>query len=304
MTEPNLQPILNAVQAEPCPAPLAWQEVVREVSQAARPIEFQWETGRLQGLDYGAGPPLIFLPTATGTHRMFALTAWLLREDFRCLLLGNVEWNSTPWISQLTQQTALVLHNALTQYLGESCSLYASGTSVSTALQLLRTAPELVNQAILQGGGLGAQLTWAERLMLNWARWSRKPLHKTPLWMSVQAQNHRPWFPPFDESRFGFMMHEMGDQRRCDVATRLLADANSSRHLSPAIQQPVLLLDCEGHGKLATQQLDRLATQLPHVQRESLHSAGLFPYLTHPHRLVKILKGFLNSPATIAIKAN
>lgn len=284
-----------AAAAEGCPTPLAWQEVVRSVVEQSRAIEFRWPGGKIQGLDFGKGPPLVFLPTATGTDRMFALTAWLLRDDYRCLLLGNPLWDKLPALKSIAATTAQHLAEALPTYFGGACHLYACGTGVTTAVHLLKHGPAVVDSAILQGGG-GTKLTWAEWLTLNLGRWSRRQMKQTPLWMSVQAQNHRPWFPPFDESRFGFMMNEMGDQAARDVAARILADSAASIHsILPRIEQPVLLLDCEGHGRLIDSQSQHLASHLPHVQREAMHSAGMFPYLTHPHRLVKVLKPFLQS---------
>ena len=57
------------------------------------------------------------------------------------------------------------------------------------------------------------------------------------------------------------------------------------------VKCPVLLVRTEGQGQLETAGHEVLEKGLPNARTEWLHSTGLHPYLTHPHRLAKILKG-------------
>ncbi|MCA9088563.1 MAG: alpha/beta hydrolase [Planctomycetaceae bacterium] len=284
---------------EPCPTPLAWQEVVKDVLQTARTLEFVAQGVRLEGYEYGSGPPLVFLPTASGTHRLFALTAYLLREDFHCLMLGNPQWEHAPAVSQLIPRTAAVLDEVLSTTFDTPVNLYANGTGVSTALELMRLRPDRVRRAIFQGGGAGAELTLRERMLLSAGLWCPGTLRRVPLWLSIQIQNHRTWFPPFDESRFGFLLGEMRKQSTRDVARRMLADASVDRTADfSAITQPVLLLHGEGEGRQVFEQLSQLGERLPQSEDDAMHTTGLFPFVTHPHRLVKVLRKFFLSPSS------
>lgn len=58
------------------------------------------------------------------------------------------------------------------------------------------------------------------------------------------------------------------------------------------VHQPVLIVRTEGEGRLLTDGAEALAAGLPHARVEWLHSAGQFPHVTHPHRLVKLLRDF------------
>jgi pimeloyl-ACP methyl ester carboxylesterase len=115
-----------------------------------------------------------------------------------------------------------------------------------------------------------------------------------PAWISVQAQNHRRWFPPFDQSRFDFLMQELAGQPCRDVAQRLLAETLPLENFASS-PVPALFIYCEGDGPLLTRELQQLQSHFLRAQQAELHSAGMFPYLTHPHRLVKVLRGFLES---------
>ena len=68
-----------------------------------------------------------------------------------------------------------------------------------------------------------------------------------------------------------------------------------SVNLEDRLQQvrcPVLLVRTEGQGKLEAAGHEALERGLPNARVEWLHSTGLHPYLTHPHRLAKLLKTF------------
>jgi pimeloyl-ACP methyl ester carboxylesterase len=71
----------------------------------------------------------------------------------------------------------------------------------------------------------------------------------------------------------------------------------------PQIRQPVLLVRTEGEGAVSAACQEELAAALPHAKSEWLHTTGQLPYLTHPHRLAKLVKSFLvneSSPHTDA----
>ncbi|MCA9081175.1 MAG: alpha/beta hydrolase [Planctomycetaceae bacterium] len=283
---------------EPCPTPLAWQQVVQGVLEASRPLEFAAEGVRVEGLEFGSGLPLVFLPPAAGTHRLFALTAWLLKDEFRCLMLGNIEWRKPPRCSELTARSAAVLEQVITTFSSEPVDLFASGTSMDAALELMRLRPERVRRAILQGGS-GQRLTLRERLLLKAGLWFPGRLKNVPGWLPVQIQNHRVWFPPFDESRFGFLLGELRKQKTAEVARRLLSARTNWEGVDlSTVRQPVMLLHGEGEGPHAQAQLEQLEHNLPQAESTAMHTTGIYPYVTHPHRLVKVLRSHLQPTST------
>jgi hypothetical protein len=60
------------------------------------------------------------------------------------------------------------------------------------------------------------------------------------------------------------------------------------------ISCPALLIRTEGQGRLEAEGHDVLERNLPDVRSEWMHSSGLHPCLTHPHRLAKLLKPFFS----------
>jgi hypothetical protein len=65
----------------------------------------------------------------------------------------------------------------------------------------------------------------------------------------------------------------------------------------PEIPQPVLLVETEGEGTATRACQQELAAALPNATNETILGTGQYPYLTHPHRLAKILRQFLDSDA-------
>jgi pimeloyl-ACP methyl ester carboxylesterase len=279
---------------EPCPTPLAWQEVLREVTSSGSPIVCREADYELTGRVFGEGPTLVFLPTASGTGVLSSLTAWLLREQYRCVLLDNVRVHSPVSPRRCLSMTLEAWNQWATQDGSREFWIYASGSSVRPAVQWTQELGSKVAGLIVQGGGVDKRLTWSEWLLLQWARWLRRPLRGVPAWISVQAQNHRRWFPPFDQSRFDFLMQELAGQPCRDVAQRLLAETLPLENFASS-PVPALFIYCEGDGPLLTRELQQLQSHFLRAQQAELHSAGMFPYLTHPHRLVKVLRGFLES---------
>ena len=79
-----------------------------------------------------------------------------------------------------------------------------------------------------------------------------------------------------------------------DVAKRAgLLDRLDLHDRLVEIEQRILLVSGEGDGSTLLDARNRLAEELRNVTVESLHSAGQLPYLTHPHRLAKLVRTFL-----------
>lgn len=285
-------PALDAAH-EPCPTPLNWVDVVTSVVADSQVISVPLEHGEMRAEVYGAGPPLYFIGGATGSARLFSLTAYLLREDYTCILVDAPVWSKTP--RALLAQTAEALCR-LADSLGHSqFDLYAAGFGCHVALTLLEQRGDRVGHVMLQGPVLRPPTLWRERVLYRIGQRLTRPMFSLPGWAKVQEQNHQRYFPPFDPTRYLFLLDTLGATPVGQVASRLIAASQCDWHdLIPTIRTPVMVVRCEGEGHTLAALSDKFAADLPGCQTEWMHSAGHYPYLTHPNRLVKLIKPFLN----------
>jgi pimeloyl-ACP methyl ester carboxylesterase len=116
---------------------------------------------------------------------------------------------------------------------------------------------------------------------------------RLPLWQAIQQQNHRRWFPPFDAGRWDFYLDRAGRTPIRTLAERgaMLLDWDVRNRLRE-IDTPVLLIRGEGVGRVSAGDHDELAAGLSCARTEWLDSAGHLPFLTHPHRLGKLMREF------------
>ncbi len=285
---------------DPCPTPLAWQEVVQSFQEQIRqgPLDFQF--GTVTATQFGEGPPLVFLPGSLGSPRLYALLAWLLKENRQCWLLDHPVFESRPNPKELISATATAYVDVLGELFDGPVEVYASNFGVPVCLEMMRSTPTLVQKAALQSGWATRKLTFFEKSLLQIGRFVPFTIRSVPLWLSTQIQNHRAWFPPFDETRFGFLLNETYQTSVRDVSRRLLAASQTDLSSQLAkIRTEVLLVRCEGDGQLISQQQDLLEKSLPKHESVSLHTTGHYPFLTHPHRLVKVLREFFNIPKPV-----
>ena len=87
LLSPDQQRIDGA--GEPCPTPLVWQEIREKFLHESRSWEFVRGAHRLTGHTWGEGPPLYFLNNFAATAELFCLTAWLLKDQFRCVVFDS-----------------------------------------------------------------------------------------------------------------------------------------------------------------------------------------------------------------------
>lgn len=294
MTAEN--PALSEPKSEPCPAPLAWQEIAQSFHESAESRIISIPNADLRVTEFGTGRPVVFLPGTSGSARLFCLTAWLLKEEYRSILIEFPRFHYRPAPAALVSQCAEAYSMAIEHLSPGGADLYASAFSSQVALEMMNAWPSVIRSLFLQGGWANRQFTRTEQAVLTVGRFIPLKLGRIPFWKSAQIENHRRWFPPFDETRFGFLLQEAAETPARDTALQLLAAARTDlRPRLQEIQQPVLVLHCEGEGRqiaAAEADLERL---LPNVKQTEMYHSGHFPYLTHPHRLIKVLKPFWES---------
>lgn len=282
--------------AEPCPAPLEWRVVLAEFRSQCLAFEGRAGDGgeRITGRMFGSGRPLYFLGPAAGDHDLFALLAWLLKDECACVFvdLPTIGWPVRAATELPRQSRAIV---AAAESLGhERFSLLGVAAGSSLALDLALNHPDLVQALVLLQGSARAPRSWLERGYCSYGSLLRGGLARVPGWRRLQRQNHRRWFPPFDGSRFDFLLENLGQSPVAQVSRRLQlwASLDFRNHLAD-VKSPTLLIQTEGEGAPAAAAALELQAALPNVSTEELHSAGLYPYLTHPHRVAKLLRMFL-----------
>lgn len=284
---------------QPCPPPLNWQQVLETFREQSTPWRVERAGRAIAGRSYGEGPPLYFLNGIGGSHELFCLTAYLLRSEFRCVLFDYPAPTCTadPLPAGVTAPIAGYADDllAIADSQGDDAfSTYATGFGSIVALTALLRAPERVERAVLQSGFARLSLSPAERGMIAVSRWLPGRLRHLPLRRPVQRQTHRLWFPPFDTTRWQFLLNDTGDVPIRRLARRAAGLVGCDlRPALPEIRTPTMIIRGEGEGRLSAAAQEELADGLPHAVREWMPGCGYLPYLTHPHRLVKLIQPFL-----------
>ncbi len=278
-------------QHDPCPTPLAWEQVLDAFRSDAELWEFQQGGTTVRGRTWGDGPPVYLLPGLGGTHELYALLVWLLREEFRCVVYDDFLLERG-----YRQSTATLVDNLFAvadRHGDQQFQIFAPAFAGVTALSAMLAEPDRILAAAIQGGYAHRQLSLTERLLIGVGRRLRRPLASVPFWKTLQTQNHLPWFPPIDQGRWSFFLDDTGQLPASAIAERAAVLKESDvRDRLDEVSQPVLLIRTEGEGQLAAGCQELLAERIANTQVERLHSSGQLPYLTHPHRLAKLLKTF------------
>lgn len=293
-----------------CPAPLAWREVVQQFQNQRQVHELHVAGQPLRFSVLGEGPPLYLLSGVLGDSSLFALLIWLMKNEHTCVVFDwpgevPVPRHPNPQSGAIVSSRArITAENEVSQLAGsvtaaadilghDRFALHATSFGCLVGLQILLEAPERVERASLQGAGGGRQLTWTERGLLRLARLSGRTVARTPLVGAILRNNHQPWFPPFDLSRWEFFEELAGRTpvRQLARSVETAGRFNVQTRLR-MIRTPVLVIACEGDGRVLTQAERELAAALPCASTEYLDNCGFLPHLTHPHRLARLLREF------------
>lgn len=267
---------------------MAWQGVLKGFREQAQPFQFTGADGlEVSGRILGEGPPLYLLNGMSATTELFCLTVWLLREEFRCVIIDYPDNAST-----LDQLASSVLTAA--EGLGDDqFDLYATSFSTAVAMQLLTTDAARIRRAVLQGPVNGVRLSLLEKLVTKTAALLPGRMSHVPFFRAALQNNHRRWFPPIDPTRWHFMALNVGSVAIRTVVRRLrmLDRLDWSDRLSQ-VTTPVFVISSEGESARHRDAAEKFASAIPHAQSEQIPNSGHVPFVTHPHRLVKIIKAF------------
>ncbi len=279
---------------EPCPTPLVWSEVLAAYHSESTPWELANGSRRLVGRTWGEGPPLYLLNGFAATAEMSSLLLWLLRGQFRCVVFDSFDDGPARTSRPTMNHFAADLLAVADHHGDNAIRVFGASFGAAVALQTALEAPARISGLVLQHGFAARPLSLSERVLAAWCRRTRRSLSAFPGRRRVQELNHRRWFPPFDGTRFEFLVESTGSIPQAELANKALATArfNITSRLGE-IACPVMLVRTEGEGPIEARCHSVLEQGLKNARTEWMHSSGMHPSLTHPHRLVKLLKTFL-----------
>ena len=279
-----------------CPPPLAWVDVLADFHKQADAWYLDRPNYRISGRTLGSGPPLYLLNGFSGTHELYSLFVWLMRDRYRCVLF---DYPVSPGRKRLTLTELADDLVAIADTCGDrKCHLFASSFGGLVALTAMARHPRRFDRSIIQAGFARRSLSRSERVCIDLCRRLPGRLRHIPGRAAIQQQSHRRWFPPFDGTRWQFFSDNTGSVPLTELAGRatIVRDCDL-RSLLPAITQPLLLLRTEGNGQILDACNQELSESLPHATIETMNDSGQAPFLTHPHRLAKIVHAFLDVTA-------
>lgn len=285
----------GAEEREPCPTPLEWSEILQTFVQEAEHWYLDVDGSRILGRTWGSGPSLYFLNGLAGTHELYSLMVWLLREDFRCVVFDY------PNSASVTNSSIAELLPQVVNLHGHSdpVAVYCRDFGCQIARMTAEAHPGLIGALICQTPSLGLSLKGTERMIA--ALGKRLPFNtkRIPGRVMIQQRSHRLWFPPYDQSRFQFYLDSSGRQSISAMAQRFLLSGESIPDWTvDAAPGKFLIIRAEGESESQAAAAERCAAALPHAGTEWLHTSGQLACLTHPHRVVKLVRGFLKPSET------
>ncbi|GIX03163.1 MAG: hypothetical protein KatS3mg113_0169 [Planctomycetaceae bacterium] len=291
MTPSSASASVDSAVSPGCPPPLRFAEVLRQWSAQAQTFTVPAQRGRLMVRQLGSGPALYFLNGFGAPSSWYVLTAWLLREQFKCVLM---DWVGPRYPERLEDFAAAVLQ-IMPAVGDETACLYGMGFGGWVAVEAVQQAPELISALILQSVSPEWKLTPGERCFAWLGRWFTCPQGWIPGWRVVHTHNHRGWFPPLDLGRWSFFLSEAASLP-CGF---LAQQAWCSRHICYQRKlnytRPVLILDTEGTDARCHDMQGCWQRIFPQAHYEWLHTTGLHPYITHPHRLARVIQQWWQS---------
>jgi len=297
---------------EGCPPPLQWRDVIDRVFEIAEPWSVESQGITHTGFACGQGPPLYLLNGLAGSSAMYALVVWLLRDDFRCILWDyptprdirrakqrdtSAGANMPAGVRGDVKHLATALIDVANAHGDDQFSVFGSSWGATIGLTAMHAWPKRIVRGVFQTAFRQLPLSHSERWLARLGRLiptRRWPVEKLPAVGKIFETSHKAWFPPFDASRFEFLRGEILNTPVRTLATR--AHQAATFDLAPLldeIRQPTLLIETEGEGMLSRRSMDELAVLLPTATIELLNNTGQYVFLTHPHRVAKLIKAFL-----------
>ncbi len=284
----GLETPINLTAPTGCPPPLVWSEVLNNFRENSETFEAGSGQLKVTGAIFGQGEPLYFLNGWSGDADLFCLTAWLLREQFRCVILNYPQQaRSLQSLSESTIAAAEELGDA-------SINLFGTGFGSCIALQTALQFPSHVQRLILQSPLIRFELSKLEQLVGRACTLLPSSVRRAPFRRQLALANHRLWFPPIDQQRCHFLSENMMSTPLSVVAQRflMLHRFDLASRLAE-VKCPTLIINSEGDPQRSKDAGDTLNSGIQGSQHEVISNSGQVPFVTHPHRLANLIKPFV-----------
>lgn len=254
---------------------------------------------RCKYIDWGDGPPLVFIPGLGTDATSFALVMARLANDFRCISYdlpagkGDGALMSRYTHGDLVADLIALLDHLDVQQ-GQVLG-YSFGSTI--ALEALRTHPDRLQKGVLLSGFARRPLAPAEHLLVLLCRHWHAPLEKLPFHRALYIHgNYRP-FRRQAADVWDYFIHCSEAPPIAAVAYRaLLMHPLDLRPRLTEIKQPVLLITGDEDPLVTRQCEDELQRGLPGIGQVELANCGHFALFTHPAEVAELLCRFLKPP--------
>ncbi|RMG37279.1 MAG: alpha/beta hydrolase [Planctomycetota bacterium] len=305
-----------------CPPPLSWREVIAAVDRQAERFTVPRRsggTGRIRGVVLGSGPTIFMSGGFSGDVGLFALTAWVLREQYRCVLWEYADdcdgsRSADSGVPSGIWQYADDLLTVAEHFRSEPMLAYGVSFGALVTTAALTRSPGAFRHVVLVAPAAEYALTRRERWLLRRAVRRRFPLARLPFWRHLQSRMHGLFFPPFDHSRLWYLAANLGRTPIGVAARRMLiaagtdlSDALAELRANDRLRLCVIAPEGEAPGiRRRREHFERLLQQhrlQERLQVEFMHTSGVYPHLTHPHRLRKLLEAFMGGRNDAAAEA-
>lgn len=277
---------------EGCPPPLQWQQVVAAFQEQSDEWHTETPAGKITGRVWGEGPTLVLFNGLGGSSELFALCVYLLKAQCRCVVLDYPTDRRVSWsvfcdsVSEVVEEFAGV----------DGCHLFGTSFGSAVALETALRLGSRIKSVTLHAAFAHLQLTFFERFAATLFRWIPGRMRSIPLWHVIQERSHRLWFPPIDPSRWQFYLDNAGATPVKSLSRRFLMLSQCDlRSRLGQLEVPVISLQVEGEGETQSRCRDELSALIPNARTEFFHTTGMLVFLTHPHRLAKLIREFVAS---------
>ena len=281
------------------PAPLSLEEVLSRFQRDARPGVC--DTGRYRCPYYvwGEGPPLLLIPGLADDTQSFVFLMAYLAPHFRCVAYDLPSGRGDgARLGRYTHADLVADALALMDHLQLARSyVFGSSFGATVALEALRTRPERLPRAILQGGFAWRPLELAENLGARLFRYVPGMMKALPLRAATLYRTNAVLFAHRPPEVWDFFLERSNAHPIAAVAHRaLMVHRLDLRATLAEVRQPVLLV-CGDKDPLVSRACEEVLLRgLPNAARVQLDRCGHNPLFTHPEVLAEVVRLFLTPP--------
>jgi pimeloyl-ACP methyl ester carboxylesterase len=259
------------------------------------------DTGRYRCTYYvwGKGAPLLLIPGIADDSRSFVLMAAHLSEHFQCVAFDLPAGKSDgARLSRYTHGDLVLDTFALLDHLGIGQSyVFGSSFGSTIALELLRSQPDRLPRALLQGAFAYRPLTWAEKILVRMVRYWPGGMETLPFRKSALERSNYAHFADRPPELWQFFLERSSAHQVSAVAHRAwIVHGLDLRPILSEIRQPILLVGGDCDPVVRPEHEEVLVQGLPNARRLELLNCGHNPLFTHPEVLAEVVRHFFTPP--------